>query len=435
MRVCVQGLWHLGAVTAACLASVGHDVIGLDADVEIVKNLSRGMAPLLEPGLDELIQAGIGEGKLNFLATPSQALESVEVLWVAFDTPVDDNDQADVNFVLSQIYLALPFLADGALVLVSSQMPVGSIRNLEAFALQKLPGRQLRFACSPENLRLGKALDLFLNPDRIVVGVRDPITRSILERLLSPLTDRVEWMSVESAEMTKHAINAFLAISITFANEVAAICELVGADAKEVERGLKTEARIGRKAYVSPGGAFAGGTLARDIEFLGIESRAHGLCTPLLSAVRLSNDEHKNWVRRKLQQHFSNLEGVRVALWGLTYKPGTDTLRRSLAVELCDWLLNQGAVVYVFDPAVKQLPARWAGKVSHSKTALDAVVEAQALVVGTEWPELRQPAAKLTLTANLGLFVVDANRHLQAQVIKSGLKYAAVGTILSEKCV
>lgn len=431
MKVCVQGLWHLGSVTAACLASVGHEVTGLDADLAVIQNLSLGKAPLFEPGLDELLQASISSGQLRFASDPAKALQGVEVLWVAFDTPVDDGDQADVVFVQAQVQMALPYLADGAVVLVSSQMPVGSIRKLEAFAKQTMPGKKLAFACSPENLRLGKALDVFLKPDRIVVGVRTPPAKLVLEELLSPVTDRVEWMSVESAEMTKHAINAFLATSVTFANEIAAICELVGADAKEVERGLKTEARIGPKAYVSPGGPFAGGTLARDIAFLGIESQAHNLSTPLLSAVRPSNDEHKNWVRRKLLQQFGQLSGITVAIWGLTYKPGTDTLRRSLAVELCDWLLQQGAKVCVYDPVVKAMPERWAGKVSQSATALDAVAHANALVVGTEWPELRQAATGLAGKAKPELVVVDANRHLQAQMAHTAFKYVTVGTPLA----
>jgi UDPglucose 6-dehydrogenase len=428
MKVCVQGLWHLGSVTAACLASVGHDVTGLDADNATVNKLSKAKAPLFEPGLDELLQSGIASCKLDFSTSSAHALEGAEVLWVAFDTPVDDEDHADVSFVQRQIQAALPFLPDGAVVLISSQMPVGSIRRLEAFAHQNLPDKNLCFACSPENLRLGKALDVFLKPDRIVVGVRNDRTRQVIELLLSPITQKVEWMSVESAEMTKHAINAFLATSITFANEIAAICELVGADAKEVERGLKTEARIGPKAYVSPGGPFAGGTLARDIAFLGVESQIHQLATPLLAAVRPSNDEHKNWVRRKLQQHFGELSGVTVAIWGLTYKPGTDTLRRSLAVELCDWLLKQGTKIGVYDPAVKQLPEHWAGQVIHCSTALDAAQGADALVVGTEWPEFKQAALDLSAKGKPGLVVVDANRHLQAQVLQSGFNYVAVGT-------
>lgn len=429
MKVCVQGLWHLGSVTAACMASVGHQVLGLDADKKSIDSLSRGKAPLFEPGLDDLLQAGIKKGALVFTATLSDVAD-VEVLWVAFDTPVDEDDRADIEFVQNQIKFVLPVLSDGAVVLVSSQMPVGSIRSLEAFAEENLPDKQLSFACSPENLRLGKALDVFLKPDRIVVGVRTEAVQHKLENLLSPITDRIEWMSVESAEMTKHAINAFLATSITFANEIAAICELVGADAKEVERGLKSEMRIGPKAYLSPGGPFAGGTLARDIEFLGEASRAKHLVTPLLSSVKESNDEHKNWARRKLLEQFGDLRDVTVAVWGLTYKPGTDTLRRSLAVELCDWLIDQGAVVQVHDPVVQQLPERWSDKISSYPQALEAVTKADALVVGTDWSEFKTVAIDLNSIATPNLIVIDANRHLQEILSSSEFKYFAVGTPL-----
>jgi len=428
MKVCVQGLWHLGSVTAACLASVGHDVVGLDADQRTIDGLNQGKAPLYEPGLDDLLQSGIARGCLRFTTNQDEAVAAAEVLWVAFDTPVDDDDRADVEFVLNQIKDVLPALTDGTVVLVSSQMPVGSIRELETFARETLEDKQFNFSCSPENLRLGKALDVFLKPDRMVVGVPTDEARYKLEKLLLPITDRIEWMSVESAEMTKHAINAFLATSVTFANEIASICELVGADAKEVERGLKTETRIGPKAYLSPGGPFAGGTLARDIEFLRVASRVKQLVTPLLSSVRASNDEHKNWVRRKLLDKFKVLKGVTVAIWGLTYKPGTDTLRRSLAVELCDWLIEQGVTVKVHDPAVRQLPERWSGHVLNQARAIDAVVGANALVVGTEWPEFRQEAANLLSVARPNLVVIDANRHLEKAVAPLGLQYVAVGT-------
>lgn len=431
MKICVQGLWHLGSVTAACLASVGHEVVGFDSDAVTVANLSKGKAPLFEPGLDELLASGIANGKLKFSTNPLDAVLDAQLLWVAFDTPVDDDDRADIDFVQKQVQTVLPHLADGAIVLVSSQMPVGSIHKLEAFTQKNIPGRHISFACSPENLRLGKALDVFLNPDRIVIGVRMESDRDTLREMLLPVTDKIEWMSVESAEMTKHAINGFLATSVTFANEIAAICELVGADAKEVERGLKTEVRIGPKAYVSPGGPFAGGTLARDIEFLGAASKAHQLATPLLSAVRPSNDEHKNWVRRKLLQQIGSMDGASIAIWGLTYKPGTDTLRRSLAVELCDWLLEQGAKVSVYDPEVKHLPEYWAGRVEHCTDAIQAVKNADALVVGTEWPEFRQIADCLVSEGRAGLVVVDANRHLSAsatKLVSKGISYVAVGS-------
>jgi UDPglucose 6-dehydrogenase len=433
VKICVQGLWHLGSVAAACLASVGHQVIGLDQDKEVIKNLSLGHAPLHEPGLDDLLQKGIDQGNLYFTSNVDQSLKGAQILWVAFDTPVDDDDVADVKFVLGQIKSVLPKLEDESLVLVSSQMPVGSIKILEDFAHEHCNAKNLQFACSPENLRLGKACDVFLKPDRVIVGVRTLKARKVLEDLLFPVSRQIEWMSVESAEMTKHAINAFLATSVTFANEIAAICELVGADAKEVERGLKTEMRIGPKAYLSPGGPFAGGTLARDIEYLGMASKPSGLVTPLLSSVRKSNDEHKNWVRRKLLSQFADFKDVKIAIWGLTYKPGTDTLRRSLTVELCDWLIEQGAILKIFDPVVQVLPSRWNGLVSHEMNALSAVASADALVVGTEWPEFRSDAKQLITVANKNIVVVDPNRHLHAQLGSSGLQYFAVGTPLQER--
>jgi UDPglucose 6-dehydrogenase len=428
MKICVQGLWHLGSVTAACCVSAGHDVMGLDADGKTVEGLRAGKAPLFEPGLDALLSDGLNAGRLRFTTDIGSAVGDVDVLWVAFDTPVDDDDKADVDFVLGQIKRVLPLLRSKAVVLVSSQMPVGSMWTLERFAAETLPEKQFTFAYSPENLRLGKAIDVFLTPDRIIVGTNRPETRTVLEGLFAPVTDKVEWMSIESAEMTKHAINAFLAISVSFANEIASICEAVGADAKEVERGLKTEERIGPKAYLSPGGPFAGGTLARDIEFLGLASKASGLTTHLLSSVRASNDEHKNWVRRKLLERFSRLQGTTIAIWGLTYKPGTDTLRRSLAVELCDWLIEQGVVVHVHDPVVRELPGRWEGRVSNFTNAEDAVKNADALVVGTEWPVFRETGAKLRASAKGGLLVIDANRHLSSSLQGSAVEYVAVGT-------
>jgi UDPglucose 6-dehydrogenase len=428
MRVCVQGLWHLGSVTAACLASVGHEVIGFDSDEGVISSLNEGEAPLFEPDLNPLIAEGIQSGRLRFTSDMATACRDAGVLWVTFDTPVDDDDVADINFVLNQVKSAVMLLSEGALVLVSSQLPVGSIAILENFAKERIPNKNISFASSPENLRLGKALNVFLHPDRIIVGTRSNEDRIALETLLSPITEKIEWMSVESAEMTKHAINAFLATSVTFANEIAAICELVGADAKEVERGLKSESRIGPKAYLSPGGPFAGGTLARDIEFLGKISQDRQLLTPLLSSVRLSNDAHKKWVQRKLVERFPDLSGIRVAVWGLTYKAGTDTLRRSLSVELVDWLLEHGAQVQVYDPAVKELPIHWANQVKKCVSAHENIEEIQVLVVGTEWPEFKDAARRLPKFENSNLLIIDANRHLQESLRETAIAYLSVGS-------
>lgn len=428
MKVCVQGLWHLGSVTAACLASVGHDVVGLDSNQYVISSLSEGKAPLFEPGLDILISEGIKSGRLKFTSDIASACKEAEVLWVAFDTPVDDDDLADIFFVLNQVKSILMFLSEGALVLISSQLPVGSIAFLENYARKIGPNKNFLFAISPENLKLGKALNAFLDPDRIIVGTRSANARVVLEKLLLPITKKLEWMSVESAEMTKHAINAFLATSVTFANEIAAICELVGADAKEVERGLKSESRIGPKAYLSPGGPFAGGTLARDIEFLAKISQDRKLITPLLSSVRRSNDAHKKWVQRKLLEHFPDLSNTRVLIWGLTYKAGTDTLRRSLSVELVDWLLGQGAQVQVYDPAVKVLPINWLNRVKKCMHALEDLAEMQVLVVGTEWPEFKDEARRLPEFEYSNLLIIDANRYIQESLREKSIAYLSVGS-------
>lgn len=427
MKICVQGLWHLGSVTAACLASVGHDVVGLDGDINNIDNLNQGKGPLFEPGLDEMIQNEINEGNLSFAQNSREAVTDADVLWVTFDTPVDEEDQADVEFVLDKIKSVLPVLKDETVVLISSQIPVGSVRKLEHYVKENYSNKQICFAYSPENLRLGKAIDVFLNPDRIVAGVRSEVTRKKLEKLFTPITNKIEWMSVESAEMTKHAINAFLATSVTFANELASICEMYGADAKEVEQGLKTETRIGPRAYLSPGGPFAGGTLARDIDFLDKAAKAKSLTVPLLQAVRVSNDEHKKWVQRKLFEKFATVKKLSVAIWGLTYKPETSTLRRSLSVELCDWLICEGANVRVYDPAVQELPSRWNDQVDRFDDALVALEKTKVLVLGTEWAEFRETAKKILEVVENDFLVIDANRYLQNVIFPLGINYIAVG--------
>ena len=427
MKICVQGLWHLGSVTAVCLASVGHDVVGLDGDSNNISNLNQGKAPLFEPGLDEMIQNEINEGHLRFAQSSREAVADAELLWVTFDTPVDEDDQADVELVLGKIKSVLPELNDGTVVLISSQIPVGSIKKLEHFIKDNYFKKQICFAYSPENLRLGKSIDVFLNPDRIVVGTRNDETKEKLKKLFSPITNKIEWMSVESAEMTKHAINAFLATSVTFANELAAICELYGADAKEVERGLKTESRIGPRAYLSPGGPFAGGTLARDIDFLDKAAQEKALAVPLLQSVRVSNDEHKKWVKRKLSEKFTPLNKLSVAIWGLTYKPETSTLRRSLAVALCDWLIEEGAIVHVYDPAVQELPSHWNNHVDRFNSALEALKNTQVLVLGTEWAEFKETAKIMLEVVNNDYMVIDANRYLQNEIFPLGINYIAVG--------
>ncbi|HTU21214.1 MAG TPA: nucleotide sugar dehydrogenase [Gemmataceae bacterium] len=385
MRIVVYGLWHLGCVTAACLARAGHVVAGVDPNAQVIDDLRRGQPPLHEPGLSELIRAGLASKQLSFHTESAAALGDADILWVTFDTPVNEQDEANVAFVRAQLEAIGPYLKPGTLLLLSSQVPVGFTRALR----RDWSGRGARFAYSPENLRLGKAIDVFCNPERVILGIEDDADRPRLADLFSPFCSHLEWMSLESAEMTKHALNAFLAMSVTFINEVARLCEEVGANAKEVERGLKSEGRIGPRAYLSPGAAFAGGTLARDLRFLMQRGRDLQVPTPLLQGVLESNEVHKSWVRERVEQLLADIEQPIVAVLGLTYKPGTNTLRRSSAIELCRWLHERGVRVRGHDPAVFALPPELHCVVELTSGPLDALNGSHLAVIATEWPGFR----------------------------------------------
>ena len=429
MNVAVLGLWHLGSVTAACLARAGHNVVGWDHDQVTVARLASGRAPIAEPDLDALLAETIAAKRLRFTAALDEAVRGSEVVWIAFDTPVDDEDRANVGAVRARVREALPYVEDGALVVCSSQLPVGSVARLERELAECAPERRVEFVSAPENLRLGQAIRVFTQPDRVIAGVRTDRAREQFRALLAPITDRIIWMSVESAEMTKHALNGFLATSVAFINEIAAICEVVGADAKEVEQGLKSDQRIGARAYLSPGGAFAGGTLARDLVLLEHRAAEHGLTTPLLSGVRQSNLGHATWVHRTLDAMLAPLAGRRIAVWGLTYKPGTDTLRRSLSVELCRMLTRAGAQVVAFDPAIREVPVALQGGFTLAADALGAAAGADAVVVGTEWPVFRDVSADALDAAMTRPVVVDPNRFLAATMgTHPRIHYVAVGT-------
>jgi UDPglucose 6-dehydrogenase len=309
-------------------------------------------------------------------------------------------------------------------VLISSQLPVDTCRRLE----DEFVSRGHRFACSPENLRLGKAIEIFSHPDRVIVGCRDARDQKLLADVFRPFTDNIIWMRPESAEMTKHALNSFLALSITFMNEVARLCEVTGADAKEVERGLKSESRIGPKAYLSPGGAFAGGTLARDVVALASLGDRHQKALELLPAIKRSNDQHRQWALQKVRQTLPNPAQATVTLLGLTYKPGTNTLRRSSAVELARALHAAGFKVRACDPSRPVLPAELSF-IEIFPTPAEAVPGAQAAVVCTEWPEFRQVDWSALLMQSRLPLLVDASRFLEKNVAGlPGLQYIAVGS-------
>lgn len=427
MKICVAGLWHLGVVTAACVAAAGHRVVAFDEDASVVACLTNGILPVDEPGLDELVRQQLAAGSLRFTDEREQALSGVDVAWITYDTPVDEHDRADVEYVMARSQALLAAADPSVVVLISSQLPVGSTRRLEHATR---PRRTLAY--SPENLRLGDAIAAFTQAERIVVGIRPEGERDRIEKLLGDFSSRIEWMGVESAELVKHGVNAFLALSVAFANELAGIAERVGADAAEVERGLKSEGRIGARAYLRPGAAFAGGTLARDLDYLTQIGECERVPTRLVRAVRASNDEHEQWARRTIESLLGGeggrLDGHVIGIWGLVYKQGTNTLRRSSAVDLCRELARAGAVVKAHDSAVRVVPDDLSGVFTLCPTPLEAAAGSSALVVETDWPSYYEVEPERLVAAMRSPIVVDANGFLVELLGKvSGLRYVKVG--------
>jgi UDPglucose 6-dehydrogenase len=421
MRIAVLGLWHLGTVTAASLAAEGHDVIAID-DAAIVDAIAAGSLPVDEPGLAELIAQERASGRLAF-ASDARAARGAELIWIAYDTPVDDDDRPDVESVLERATRFLEAFEGDAVVVVSSQLPVGSVARLE----QRFPGARFSFASIPENLRLGSAIAYFRAPDRFVAGVRDARARAAVERAVGGFAPSIVWMSVESAEVTKHAINAFLATSVTFANELAQVCERNGADAREVERGLKSDVRVGPKAYVRAGEAFAGGTLARDLAFLAALGDRDGLALPQLRATAASNERHRDWAYERVEEACGGVAGRRVVLLGLVYKPGTNTLRASTALALARRLHADGAEVIAYDPAIPAGATSAGDAVRVVASAAEALAGADCAVVGTAWPEFRAIPAS-AFEAMRARVVIDPPRFLEdALAAVRDLRYVAFG--------
>ena len=410
--ICVYGLWHLGTVTSACLANRGFEIVGLDSNSKIIDDLNCGKAPLYEPGLDKLLESGLETGRLSFTTDMKSAVGHTDVVWVTFDTPVGEDDKADIDFVSARIIETFSYFRDGTIIIISSQLPVGSIRKVEREFTECEFDRGVSFCCIPENLRLGQAIESFFNPDRIVVGIRDNGIRPILERLLSPISSELVWVGVESAVMSKHALNAFLAMSIVYSNEIAGICERVNADSIEVENTLRTESRVGRSAYIRPGEAFSGGTLARDVTYLTNIADQQGLRIPVLNSVIPSNNIQKGWLFRRAQEILGNsAQDKKVGVLGVSYKVGTDSIRRSGSIELMRGLLTLGVQISAFDPKVNDLP-KDLSMVRLENTIDDVTVDSDLLILVTQWPDFQTLSSETLINNMRTPVVIDQSKFL-----------------------
>jgi UDPglucose 6-dehydrogenase len=430
--VCVIGIWHLGAVNAAGFAEKGYRVIGLELDEEKARRLQSGLPPLFEPGLEEMTRKHLKTGNLRFTTDPGAAAAAAWVV-IAYDSPVNDRDEVDITPVVEAARLVAPHLQPATALVITSQVPLGSCEKIEAEVRALNPGWRSGVVYTPENLRLGAAIARFLEPDMLVLGASTPAAADAAMVLYGPFATEKLTMDLRSAEMVKHALNAFLATSITFINEIANLADRLGADAVAVGRALKLDKRIGKSALMMPGLGFSGGTLARDVTQLRKFSGELGYAPKLLDAIVDVNEGTFDEIIVRLQRKLGSLSGKRVGVLGLTYKPGTSTVRRSPALKIMDKLAAAGAACAGYDPkASDDELAEVAPALSRAKDVRELATGADALVLVTEWPEFRElPLAALAKVMSRPLLVDSKNYLDPAQVAGAGFDYQGFGRSVS----
>ena len=427
-KVCVIGIWHLGSVVSACLADLGYTVVGVDRNSERVRDLNNGVPPIFEPGLKELITNNIKSGRLSYTTDFGRAVTGANYILITVDTPVDENDEVDLSPIFDASIELAKYLENGSIIIVSSQVPVGTCERIKSLIRQHNPSLNFDIACSPENLRLGQAIDYFKKPDRIIVGADNEATLEKVECLFNVIPAPKLRTNLRTAEMTKHAINAFLATCISFANEIANLCDEVGADALKVAEGLKSESRIGPRLPLLPGLGFAGGTLARDLKILKNIGTTCGRDTPLINGVLRVNQQQNGLIMRKLQKIYGSVEGLTVGILGLTYKAGTSTLRRSAALEIIKDLSDNGAIVRAYDPKADLEEARQHREFELYADPYAMAKGADALVIITDWPEFKNLDFDVIKSSMRKPVLIDARNMLADQdMIAIGFLYFGVG--------
>ncbi len=428
-NVTVIGLWHLGTITAACLASSGYKVTGIDLNQEAVSNLQKGVPPLYEPGLTELIKECREKGTLSFTKDFKSGLKESDYVIIAFDTPVNDNDTPDLSPILKSIAKSAPYLRNDCLLVISSQVPIGTCEEIRATIQKKRKSLNFGIACIPENLKLGEAISRFKNPDLIVIGTDSGESFSKARDLYGFVDSaKIKQVSLRTAEMTKHAINAFLANQVSFANEMGDICDGVGVDWFDVIPALRLDKRVGEGALLKSGLGFGGGTLARDVGVLRRTGKKNGVSTLLLDAVMHVNQDQNLIVMEKLRLLFGSLKGLRVGVLGLTYKPGTSAIRRSASVAMIKTLKKDGVSVKAYDPKASFSAKEIGVEFERCKTAESVAASSDALLILTAWPEFREiDFAKLKPGMSHPVIIDALNMLDPKEMIRRGFAYVGIG--------
>ena len=435
MNIAIVGTGYVGLVSGACFAEMGIDVTCVDINPEKIKCLLNGEIPIYEPGLDDLVKRNVEAGRLHFTTDLTTCLDNVEVVFSAVGTPPDEDGSADLQYVLEVARTFGRNIKKYTILVTKSTVPVGTAKKVKAVIEEELTerGEQIDFevASNPEFLKEGAAIKDFMSPDRVVVGVESDRAKKVMERLYRPFqmnNYRLYFMDIPSAEMTKYAANAMLATRISFMNDIANLCDLVGANVDMVRKGIGADTRIGSK-FLYPGCGYGGSCFPKDVKALARTAREYGYTMGVIEAVEAVNERQKEIVVKKLQDKLGTLRGKTIALWGLAFKPETDDMREAPALVVIEKLLEAGASAKVYDPvAMDECRRRIGDRVVYCKDMYDVVIDADALAVLTEWKEFRIPSWSVIKRVMKQPVLVDGrNIYSKDEVIAEGFEYAAIG--------
>lgn len=438
MNIAVVGTGYVGLVSGACFAEMGVNVTCVDINREKIERLRRGEVPIYEPGLDEIVRRNCREGRLAFATSLAEVIDGVEVVFIAVGTPPDEDGSADLRYVLDVAREFGRSVRRYTLLVTKSTVPVGTSEKVRAAVLEELAARDetvpFDVASNPEFLKEGAAIKDFMSPDRVVVGVESEQARKTMSRLYRPFllnNFRVIFTDIPSAEMIKYAANSMLATRISFMNDIANLCELVGADVNMVRKGIGADSRIGSK-FLYPGCGYGGSCFPKDVKALIHTARKHGYDMRVLQAVEDVNERQKSVVFHKLAREFGgaeNLRGKRVAVWGLAFKPETDDMREAASLVTIGRLLEAGCIVKVFDPvAMAECRRRLGDKVEYATDMYDAVLDADALLLMTEWKQFRLPSWGVVTRSMRTPLVIDGRNIYDADdMAAQGIIYHCIG--------
>ena len=436
MKIAIVGTGYVGLVTGTCFAEIGVNVICVDTNSEKIEALNQGVIPIYENGLEDMVHRNTKAGRLQFTTSLESCLDEADVIFSAVGTPPDEDGSADLSYVLEVARTIGRNMKKYVLVVTKSTVPVGTAKKVRTAIQEELDKRgiQIEFdvASNPEFLKEGNAVADFMSPDRVVVGVESERAKELMSKLYKPFllnNFRVIFMDIPSAEMTKYAANSMLATRISFMNDIANLCELVGADVNMVRSGIGSDTRIGRK-FLYPGIGYGGSCFPKDVKALIKTAEQNGYQMRVLQAVEEVNEQQKSILFEKLQRHFcSDLHNKTIALWGLAFKPETDDMREAPSLILINKLLNIGCKVRVYDPAaMKECRRRIGDSVYYATDMYDAALDADALMLVTEWKEFRLPSWAVIKKAMRTPVLLDGrNIYEKKEIEELGFTYHCIG--------